>query len=245
MFMGKFDKNITDEMDSSWEFNEEVTKCFENMLERSIPSYETMRHLVDIILINHIKSHQLMHTNILDLGSSEGKSINEASQHLKTNYFLGLECSEPMLKSARKHYRNNINVDFMNIDLREVDELPVKQCGGILSILTLQFIPIEYRQKIVRMVYESLHSHGVFIFVEKVLGDSYQTSQIYEDLYYDTKMVNGYSLDEIRDKKLKLEGVLVPVTNSYNISLLKQAGFKNIDIFWKHLNFVGYIAYKK
>ena len=26
-----------------WKFNEEVSNCFEDMLERSIPQYETMR----------------------------------------------------------------------------------------------------------------------------------------------------------------------------------------------------------
>ena len=58
------------------------------------------------------------------------------------------------------------------------------------------------------------------------------------------KSINGYSIDEIRDKRLKLEGVLVPCTNQFNIDLLKQGGFSKVDIFWKDLNFVGYIAMK-
>lgn len=52
------------------------------------------------------------------------------------------------------------------------------------------------------------------------------------------KSYNGYSIEEIRDKKLKLEGVLVPGTNQFNIALLKHAGFSKIDIFWKDLNFI-------
>jgi tRNA (cmo5U34)-methyltransferase len=43
---------------------------------------------------------------------------------------------------------------------------------------------------------------------------------------------------------LSLEGVLVPVTSDWNIDLLKQAGFRQIDVFWKWMNFVGYIAFK-
>ena len=57
-------------------------------------------------------------------------------------------------------------------------------------------------------------------------------------------MKNGYTLQEIREKRLKLEGVLVPVTNEFNINLLKQAGFKKVEIFWKDLNFIGYLAMK-
>lgn len=237
------DKNITENMDK-WEFNQEVTNVFEDMLKRSIPDYQTMRNLVDTILINHIKSNQLQHSNILDLGCSDGRSIETAVSKLKTNYFLGLECSTPMLKSAREKYRWEENVEFKNVDLRELEFLPRKNCGAILSILTLQFIPIEYRQKIIQQVYDALDKKGIFIFVEKVMGDNYRTSQLYEKLYYESKSSNGYSNEEIRDKKLKLEGVLVPVTNNYNIDLLKQAGFAVYDIFWKHLNFIGYVAYK-
>ena len=112
-------------------------------------------------------------------------------------------------------------------------------------MLTLQFIPIEYRQKIVQQVYESLNKKGIFIFVEKINADNYKSSELYDEIYYDGKYANDYSMEEIRDKKLKLEGVLVPGTELYNKELLRQAGFKYYDIFWKHLNFVGFIAYKE
>lgn len=40
---------MTDNVDvkgKRWEFDDEVAKCFDDMLERSIPNYETMRTLV-------------------------------------------------------------------------------------------------------------------------------------------------------------------------------------------------------
>lgn len=237
------DKNISNNM-IRWEFNDEVTKCFDEMLERSIPDYYTMRELVNSILVDHINSNQLMHTNIIDLGCSRGGAIKLASRKLHSNHFLGIECSKPMLKAARNEFRLEENVDIINMDLRNVDELPRKNCGAILSVLTLQFIPIEYRQKIVQQVYDSLNPKGIFIFVEKILGNTSLISENYEKWYYKRKYQQNYSYEEIRDKKLKLEGVLVPATERYNYELLSQAGFKHIDVFWKYLNFVGFIAYK-
>ena len=58
------------------------------------------------------------------------------------------------------------------------------------------------------------------------------------------KKQNGYTEEQIERKRLSLEGVLVPVTSDWNIDLLKQAGFRQVDIFWKWMNFVGYIAFK-
>ena len=228
---------------TKWEFNENVTNCFEEMLSRSIPSYERLRTLIKDISINHINSNGLMHTNVLDLGSSHGEQIRILADHLHSNRFYGLEVSKPMLKYSRKKLKDYPNVEIMNMDISK-QELPVTQCGLILSIFTLHFIQIEYRQRILNNIYNSLHKNGIFIFCEKIIGDNYIFSEIYEKEYYNMKQINGYSLGEIRDKKLKLEGVLVPVTNEFNIGLLKQAGFTKVDIFFKDLNFIGYIAMK-
>jgi tRNA (cmo5U34)-methyltransferase len=64
------------------------------------------------------------------------------------------------------------------------------------------------------------------------------------DLYYKMKSDNGYSQEQIERKRLSLEGVLVPVTAKWNEELLKQAGFKYIDCFWRWMNFAGWIAIK-
>lgn len=237
------DKNITDHMENKWEFNMQVSKVFDEMLERSIPSYHRMRYLINQITINHINENTLIHTNIMDLGCSTAEQIKELNYSLRTNKFYGIECSKPMLHEARKKCQGEYNINICNLDITK-EPLPVKNCGAILSILTLQFIPIEYRQQIIKEVYDHLNPKGIFIFVEKIIGDNYNYSKLYEKLYYNMKSYNGYSMEEIRDKKLKLEGVLVPGTNDFNLSLLKQAGFTKIDIFWKDLNFIGYIAMK-
>lgn len=236
------DKNISSHMDK-WEFDEKVSEVFDEMLNRSIPSYSRMRYLINQICKHHIKRNGLKHSNILDLGCSTAEQIYELQQELPYNKFIGLECSTPMVREARKKCKDIYNVEILTHDIVK-EEFPVNMCGVILSILTLQFIPLEYRQKVLKKVYDSLDNNGVFIFVEKVIGDNYDYSELYETLYYSMKNINGYSTDEIRDKKLKLEGVLVPVTNNFNIELLKQAGFKKLEIFWKDLNFIGYIAMK-
>lgn len=236
------DVNITKNMDK-WEFNEEVSEVFDEMLNRSIPSYNRMRYLINEISKEHIKNTSLKHNNILDLGCSTGEQIYLLSDYLKTNKFIGVECSVPMVEEARKKCQNKNNISILTLNIID-NELPVSQCAIIFSILTLQFIPIEYRQSILKKIYDALDENGIFIFVEKIIGDNFNYSELYEKIYYDMKEMNGYSIKEIRDKKMKLEGVLVPVTNSFNIELLKQAGFTKIDIFWKDLNFIGYLVMK-
>jgi hypothetical protein len=39
--------------------------------------------------------------------------------------------------------------------------------------------------------------------------------------------------------------VLVPVTARWNEELLASAGFRQVDAFWRYMNFVGWIAIKE
>lgn len=80
--------------------------------------------------------------------------------------------------------------------------------------------------------------------VEKVLGSTDILNQAMVNNYYEMKKTNGYSEEQIERKRLSLEGVLVPVTSDMNINLLKSAGFRQVDVFWRWMNFVGYIAIK-
>ena len=64
------------------------------------------------------------------------------------------------------------------------------------------------------------------------------------DAYLDGKRAAGYTEDQIQRKKLSLEGVLVPVTARWNEELLRMAGFRSVDCFWRWMNFAAWIAVK-
>lgn len=222
-----------------WEFDERVAKCFPNMLSRSIPQYEVMRNLSAQLIADTVSDN----FKILDLGCSDGLMILALDKCLKgKGKFIGVDVSEPMLDKAKNTFKDYSRVDIKNCDLRY--DFPKDEYDAITSILTLQFIPIEYRQKIIQNVYDNLKPGGVFIFVEKVLGSTAQTDELFVKNYYRLKEQNGYTKEQIEGKKKSLEGVLVPLKDDYNKELLKQAGFEVIDTFWKWGNFTGYIAIK-
>jgi len=131
-------------------------------------------------------------------------------------------------------------VDIREMDLRK--EFPPVSASVILSVLTLQFTPINYRQNIIQKAYDALLPGGCLIVVEKVLGSGSKLDSMMVDLYTTMKRTNGYSTDDIDRKAMSLEGVLVPVTAAWNEQLLQLAGFKHIDCFWRWMNFAGWVA---
>ncbi|MBI5960804.1 MAG: methyltransferase domain-containing protein, partial [Chloroflexi bacterium] len=207
-----------------WKFDAEVTDVFEDMLRRSIPQYEVMRQTVFAVGSHFVQQH----TDIVDLGCSRGDSIAPFVDRFGAhNRFEGIEVSEPMLLASRERFAGLIKagvVHLRNTDLRL--EFPPVRASLILSVLTLQFIPIEYRQRIVSDVYKHLVPGGAFILVEKVLGTTADINGCMVGLYHGLKSHNGYSQEEIQRKALSLEGVLVPVTATWNEDLLRAAGFR-------------------
>ena len=80
--------------------------------------------------------------------------------------------------------------------------------------------------------------------VEKVLGNTADLDSMFVEEYYAMKHEHQYTNEQIESKRKSLEGVLVPITSDWNIDMLHDAGFRQVDVFWRYLNFVGYIALK-
>ena len=241
--MSNYDNIIPKE---KWEFDSDVTKVFENMLERSIPQYEEMRKLV-VNLADSVLLKNKSEFTMLDIGCSNGLNLREfIVRYGSRGKYLGVDCSESMLEDFNERFELFINSGIVIskfMDLR--NDYPNDFSYDIVtSILSLCFIPIQYRQNILNQIYNSLNSCGVLILVEKVLGNSLRIDNALVENYYNLKEQNGYSREQIERKRLSLDGVQVPIMSNWNIELLKSAGFTQIDTFWRWMNFVGYIAIK-
>ena len=232
--------NLIQKENSKWEFNKEVTDCFEDMLSRSIPQYDIMRNTVTDLAKSILKEKESF--SCLDLGCSNGLMIQKLWQ--PNGSYLGIDVSKPMLEKAKEAFKNKDNVSIEYMDLRT--DFPSIEGGFdcITSVLSIMFAPIEYRQSIIQKVYDNLKPNGVFFFVEKVLGNNAFLNELFVKNYYSMKAKNGYSQEQIERKRLSLEGVQVCVTSNWNLELLKQAGFRQVDTFWKWCNFEGMIAIK-
>jgi tRNA (cmo5U34)-methyltransferase len=229
--------------EGKWDFDSEVTDTFDNMLSRSIPQYEVMRKACFDVGARFVQPD----TAVVDLGCSRGEAIAELVDRLGTkNFFVGAEISDPMLAACRERFHELIQagtVDIRKLDLR--NDYPNVNASLTMSVLCLQFTPIEHRQQILRKVFDHTVSGGAFILVEKLLGNSAELNNMMVDIYYKLKADHGYTQDQIERKRLSLEGVLVPVTAHWNEELLRMAGFRQIDCFWRWMNFAAWVGVKE
>ncbi|QOJ03656.1 MAG: methyltransferase domain-containing protein [Planctomycetia bacterium] len=228
--------------DGRWSFNEEVARVFDDMLARSIPQYDVMRKAVFDVGCRYVQPG----TAIVDLGCSRGEALAPFIDRFGAlNRFLGVEVSAPMLAACRHRFKGYIDcgvVDIRDLDLRK--SYPPVAASLTLCVLTLQFIPIEHRARVLRDMYDRTVKGGAVILVEKVLGSSAGVDGLLTEEYYRLKAAHGYSCEEIERKKAALEGVLVPVAAKWNEDLLHSAGFGQVECFWRWMNFAAWVAVK-
>lgn len=259
------DEVMPPERGASWEFDRSVTEAFSDMLQRSVPQYDVMRETVAEIawgflggekgsfVDGHIASSGAIKGSpvprrgtLLDLGCSRGDAIARVMDRCGEEVlYVGCEVSKPMLMACRDRFKESLKKDIVKIldmDLRK--EFPPVISTVTQSILTMMFIPIEYRMKICSQVYGHMVPGGAFIVVEKVLGETADIDSMMVDQYLKMKREKGYTDDQIDRKKLSLEGVLVPVTAKWNENLLRSAGFRQVDCFWRWMNFAAWVAIK-
>lgn len=219
-----------------WEFDETVTDIFDDMLRRSIPQYDVMRDSITSVTTQYLPENG----SLLDLGCSRGETIASVMQYRKKCRFVGVDISEPMLDACRNRFTDSVSI--LNIDLRR--DFPQGMFDVVTAILSLQFIPIEYRQQVIQSAHASLEPGGAMIVVEKILGKTAKINDVLVQSYYRLKESNGYTHYEIERKRLSLEGVLVPVTDEWNQEMLRSAGFSQVECFWRWMNFAAWVAVK-
>lgn len=224
--------------DGKWEFNSEVAACFANMLERSIPDYKSMRALSYKAGEKFIQPDTL----IVDAGCSTGLAVEPfVVKYCDQNDFLLVDNAPAMVEACRERFKDDPSVAVRSGNLWEY--MPFEDKASLaLSVLTIQFTPTAYRQKMITDIYNGLAPGGAFIFVEKVLCDC--MDELMVELYYQMKRENGYTDEQIMSKRRSLENVLSPLKPAWNEDMLRTAGFSKVDMFWRCLNFCGWIAVK-
>jgi tRNA (cmo5U34)-methyltransferase len=227
---------------ATWEFDDEVTRVFDDMLQRSIPQYDTMRGLVFALGTRFVPDGGV----VVDLGCSRGAALAPfVAEYGERASYVGVEVSPPMLAACRSRFARELDAGTMallDLDLRHA--CPEVEATLTLAILTLQFLPVEVRARIVRDAYHRTRPGGAFVLVEKVVGGTTATDALLVDLYHGLKRAHGYGEEEIERKRLSLEGVLVPRSAPWNEALLRDAGFAEVECFWRCLNFAGWVGVK-
>ena len=229
---------------ADFDFGQKTASVFDDMLGRSVPFYGEMQRMIGELASDYAAEG----TAIYDLGCSTGTTILQIAEHIpreRNVRFIGVDYSPEMLEIARQKLADaefDRPFDLQCADLNE--GVRIEDASVALLVLTLQFIRPLYRQRLIRTIHDGLTDNGALILVEKVLGENSEFNRLFIHHYYEMKRENGYSDLEIAQKREALENILVPYRLEENKELLREQGFRHVDVFFKWYNFCAIIATK-
>lgn len=224
-----------------FKFDEKVANVFNDMLDRSVPLYQQSIKSQAMLTSRFYKKG----TNIYDLGCSNGNLgmmiLNKIKEKIIS--MIAIDSSPPMIEKYSGRL-DRFQKESVCLICDNIENIKISNASVVIMNLTMQFIDIGKRSELIKNIYNGLVKGGVLLLTEKITQADDVFRLLQEDFYKEFKLENGYSELEISQKRDALENVLIPENVSDHDKRIKQAGFKNFDIFLKWFNFASMIAYK-
>lgn len=225
-------------------FNDRVAEVFDDMLNRSIPFYQAVIDGMAQLLSRHLPQEK---ATLYDLGCSTGTTLLELSRRLPEHHihYVGIDNAPAMLDKARRKSAMFNKTEQLHFQQGDITCCPLPGATAIICNYTLQFLRPLTRQAFVQRIFEALPSGGLFFLSEKTISHACRLNRDFIEIYHTFKKRQGYSELEIATKREALENVLIPFSLEENCTLLRQAGFAELEPFFKWFNFTALVAVKR
>jgi len=227
---------------ADFKFDESVVDVFPDMIQRSVPGYETIIHTIGELAKSAVSDN----SNVYDLGCSLGAaslSIARATQD-KTFNIIGVDSSEAMVERCKRVVQAFTLTNPITIEQAYAQEVEITNASMVVMNFTLQFIPPADRAALLSKIYEGLNPGGILVLSEKIRHPTLRGNELLIDLHHQFKRDNGYSELEVSQKRAALEKVMLTDTFEEHETRLKNAGFTDVVMWYKCYNFTSLIAVK-
>jgi tRNA (cmo5U34)-methyltransferase len=214
---------------SSTKFSFDTITDFDDHIAKSIPNYHLLNDAVRDLSSFFTKEDFA----VVDLGCSTG-TLLESIPFQGTK--LGIDIAGNLLPESHDE------VQYVQKDLRSFRNLG-KTPSLVISLFTLQFLPLADRPNILSLVYDELAEGGAFIWAEKVHEQEGELERVMNFGYYDFKGKH-FTPAEIMQKEKDLRPIMQTNTSSRNLIMAENAGFSVGTMFWKFYNFEAWLFIK-
>ena len=210
---------------------------YDRQIKRTLPFYEEMfQQVVDIVRILNLQSIRW-----LDVGCGTGKMARTALDNFDIQKMVCIDVEQEMLERAES-LRDDEKVEFLQCDVRQ---LPYQEMFDIVTAIQVNhYFKKNDRIAAIKNCYDALAENGIYISFENFAPDSEEGAGLYLERWKQFQIANGKTKEEA-DLHIKRYGQnYFPISISESIGLLKDCGFRMVEIFWVSYMQVGILARK-
>ena len=225
-----------------FEFDNQVVSVFEDMINRSVPSYATIVHNLQHLASRFVQNN----SRCYDLGCSLGAStlsIRKGIDNIDTE-IIAIDNSLDMITRAQGYIDNDSSKTSVKLIHQDIRQSTIENASLIVLNFTLQFLPISDRESLLKKIFSGLRNDGCLILSEKITQSDPTLEQVFTELHHQFKREQGYSELEIAQKREAIENVMKLETTEQHITRLKDIGFNHVSTWFQNTLFCSFIAIK-
>ncbi|MBO6047087.1 MAG: class I SAM-dependent methyltransferase [Erysipelotrichaceae bacterium] len=165
----------------------------------------------------------------LDVGCGTGKMGEVAHRNVELERFVFSDASEGMMSVAKKNHSCPQD-EFLVCD---VLDLPYKdEFNVITAVQVFHFFHVQDRQKALKRCYEALKEDGLLITFENFAPFTKIGQTIDLKKWKEFQMRQGKTLEEANQHIDRYGKAYFPVTIEEHLKLMRECGFKVVEILW-------------
>lgn len=210
---------------------------YDRQIKRTLPFYEEMfQQVVDIVGILNLQSIRW-----LDVGCGTGKMAGIVLNNFDIQKMVCIDVENEMLERAES-FCNNEKVEFLQCDIRE---LPYQEIFDIVTAVQVNhYFKKDERMAAIKKCYDALMENGIYISFENFALDSEEGTGLYLERWKRFQIANGKKEEEAASHIKRYGQDYFPISISESIRLLKDCGFRMVEILWVSYMQVGILARK-
>lgn len=198
---------------------------YDRKIKQTLPHYEQFyEEVIELVKVFHPDA-----VSWLDIGCGTGKMGSVAFKKVALKRFVFCDSSEEMIKIAKRrfgHYHAEFSVQNV-LELDCSDEFDV-----ITAIQINHYLHMDERKIALQKCYEALRDHGLFISFENFAPFTDLGASAYLKKWERYQLQSGKSPEECQSHIDRYGKNYFPISITRNLDLMRNCGFKAVEILW-------------
>lgn len=171
---------------------------------------------------------------IVELGAGSGLFSAMLRAAFPEAHLTLIDFSENMLALARNRLGNDPHITFSLSDYT-TEPLPANS-DAIVSALSIHHLEDDRKRALLQPIFDALHPGGLFINADHIAGPTPELEEVYQLRWLADIRAEGATEQQIADSLFRQqEDRRTPV--AAQLAWLREAGFANVDCWYKHSSF--------
>lgn len=205
---------------------------------RLVPGLRDLHRMTGLLLAERVP----VDGRVLVLGAGGGMELRAFAEMQPGWRFDGVDPSPEMLQQAS----TNLSAHAARVQLHEgyIEDAPEGPFDGATCLLTLHFLPEEERRQTVCAVHRRLRSGAPFVVAHHSFPNTEREKDRWLARYAAFSVASGVPAAQVGNGISTIKERLPVLSPDQDVAVLRDAGFRDIELFYAGFTFRGWVGYR-